>query len=239
MKFNDNKGFSANTKSLVVRILSIVGISLIGYLLWRYLLIPYSGKVVKAMTTNEVIASVALFVSIASIIIRFADTILHQSFTAKRKLSLSIDTAKQHAIITCKVENCSKKRIVPQNIYMMIEEGIERDNVVEFPYLLRHEQGAFDCVFATLCKGGGFTHLPEHLLEESFKGKFRKIIRLKHLSSETIMFIDPGEEFSEDVLITLKPGCYRVTVVWTSVKEDCICGTKEFFIEETGGENSG
>ena len=61
--------------------------------------------------------------------------------------------------------------------------------------------------------------------------KYRKIIKLKHLSSETIMFIDPGEEFSEDVILHLNSGIYRVTAVWTSVKEDCICGTKQFIIE--------
>ena len=40
--------------------------------------------------------------------------------------------------------------------------------------------------------------MPEHLLSEEFYNKFREIVRLKHLTSETIMFIDPGEEFSED-----------------------------------------
>lgn len=54
---------------------------------------------------------------------------------------------------------------------------------------------------------------------------------MKHLSSETIMFVDPGEEFSEDVILKLSKGIYKATIVWTSVKEDCICCTKEFIME--------
>ncbi len=230
MKFNNNKNFSANRKSTIIRLCAVLLVAGIGLGIWAFI-IPYSNQAVKSMTINEVIASATLFISLGTIVIKISENVLRQNFTAKRKISIEAKPQGDYAIITCRIENCSKKRIIPQNIYLMVEAGIERDGIIEFPYLLKHEEGEFDCVFASLCKQGGFTCLPDHLLEDSFKAQYRKIIKLKHLSSETIMFIDPGEEFSEDVTLKLSKGTYRATIVWTSVKEDCICGTKQFMIE--------
>lgn len=230
MKFNNNKNFSANRKSTIIRLCAVALIVVIGLVILA-IIIPYSNKAVKLMTVNEVIASATLFITLGTVVIKISENILKQNFTAKRKISIESKTEGEYAIITCRIENCSKKRIVPQNIYLMVESGVEKDGIVEFPYLLKHEEGEFDCIFASLCKQGGFTCLPNHLLEECFKTQYRKIIKLRHLSSETIMFIDPGEEFSEDVTLKLSKGIYKATVVWTSVKEDCICGTKQFIIE--------
>lgn len=230
MKFNNNKNFSANRKSVIIRLCAVIFIALIGLTILA-LIIPYSNQAVKSMTINEVIASATLFISLGTIVIKISEAVLKQNFTAKRKISIETETQGEYAIVTCRIENCSKKRIVPQNIYLMVEAGIEKEGIIDFPYLLKHEEGEFDCVFASLCKQGGFTCLPDHLLEDNFKAQYRKIIKLKHLSSETIMFIDPGEEFSEDVTLKLSKGIYKATIVWTSVKEDCICGTKQFIIE--------
>ncbi len=229
MKYNNNKTFSADRKSMIIRLCAVIIIAIIGFVLWLFI-VPYSNQAVKTMSINEVIASATLFISLGTIVIKISENVLKQNFTAKRRISIDIKTQGQYSIITCGIENCSKKRIVPQNIYLMVEAGVEKDGMVNFPYLLKHEEGEFDCVFASLCKQGGFTCLPEHLLEPEFKQQYRKIIKLKHLSSETIMFIDPGEEFSEDVTLKLDKGIYKATIVWTSVKEDCICGTREFII---------
>lgn len=229
MKFNNNKHISANKKNKIVQIIIIFFLIIIGICFWL-LVIPYVTSYVQELTVNEVLASITLFLTIAKIISSLANSILKNNFQAKRKISLNIDTKVDFAIITCTIENCSKKRIIPQNIYMMIEEGILNNNTAEFPYLLKHEKGEFDCVFAKYCKNGGVSTFPDYLIPSSYKNNFRKILPLKHLSSETIMFIDPGEEFSEDVVLKLKSGVYRITVVWTSVKEDCICCTKEFVI---------
>ncbi|MBD5145457.1 MAG: hypothetical protein HDT21_06035 [Ruminococcus sp.] len=229
MKFNNNKNFSANRKSIIIRLCAVVFIVVIGFVILA-LIIPYSNQAVKSMTINEVIASTTLFISLGTIVIKISENVLRQNFTAKRKLTIETKSQDNYAIITCRIENCSKKRIIPQNIYLMVEAGIEKDGIIDFPYLLKHEEGEFDCVFASLCKQGGFICLPDHLLEDDFKAQYRKIIKLKQLSSETIMFIDPGEEFSEDVILKLEKGIYKATIVWTSVEEDCICGTKQFVI---------
>ncbi len=228
MKYN-NKIISAGKKRFIIHLITIFFVIIIAVFLWLWL-IPYCKKVVKGLTVNEMVASAALFVTLASLILKFSDKILKMDSIAKRKILLDVKAVNNYANITCKISNCSTKRIIPQNVYLMVEEGIMKNNMASFPYLLRHEKDEFDCVFASICKKGGITRVPEHLLSEEFYNKFREIVRLKHLTSETIMFIDPGEEFSEDTIFKLTPGVYRVTVVWTSVKEDCICCTKEFVI---------
>ena len=230
MKFNSNKNFPANKKSVVIRLCAVALIALIGVVILA-LIVPYSNQAAKKMTVNEVIASATLFISLGTIVIKVSENILKQSFTTKRKISIESKIQGEYIIITGRIENLSRKRIIPQNIYLMVESGIEKNGIAEFPYLLRHEEGEYDCVLSSLCRQGGFTRLPEHILEEEFKTQYRQIIKMKHLSSETIMFVDPGEEFSEDVILKLSKGIYKATIVWTSVKEDCICCNKEFIME--------
>ena len=230
MKFNSNKNFPANKKSVVIRLCAVAFIALIGVVILA-LIVPYSNQAAKKMTVNEVIDSATLFISLGTIVIKVSENILKQSFTTKRKISIESKIQGEFIIITGRIENLSRKRIIPQNIYLMVESGIEKNGIAEFPYLLRHEEGEYDCVLSSLCRQGGFTRLPEHILEEEFKTQYRQIIKMKHLSSETIMFVDPGEEFSEDVILKLSKGIYKATIVWTSVKEDCICCTKEFIME--------
>ena len=230
MKFNSNKNFPANKKSVVIRLCAVALIALIGVVILA-LIVPYSNQAAKKMTVNEVIASATLFISLGTIVIKVSENILKQSFTTKRKISIESKIQGEYIIITGRIENLSRKRIIPQNIYLMVESGIEKNGIAEFPYLLRHEEGEYDCVLSSLCRQGGFTRLPEHILEEEFKTQYRQIIKMKQLSSETIMFVDPGEEFSEDVILKLSKGIYKATIVWTSVKEDCICCTKEFIME--------
>ena len=193
-------------------------------------LIPKSQEIAGNLTINELIASITLFITLGTIVVKISEGILQQNYTTKRRILLYTSTKGEYTTITCKIENCGSKRIVPQNIYLMVEQGLERDGVIIFPYLLKHEEGEFDCIFADLCKKGGFSCLPEHLLPKEFQGLYRKIVKMQHLSSETILFVDPGEEFSEDITIKLNNGVYKATVVWTSVKEDCICTTKEFIV---------
>lgn len=229
MKFNNNKSLSANRKSAFIRIGVITLIIVIAIILWAAL-IPQAKKIAGTLTINELIASITLLISLGTIVVKISEKILQQSYTAKRRISLDTSTKGEYTTVTCKIENCGTKRIVPQNIYLMVEQGLEKDGVITFPYLLKHEEGEFDCVFANLCKKGGFSCLPDHLLLTEFKGLYRKIVKMQHLSSETILFVDPGEEFSEDITMRLGTGVYKATVVWTSVKEDCICTTKEFIV---------
>lgn len=230
MKFNDNKELSPGWKKTLIRAFVIIGFILVAYGLW-VVLIPSITTFAVKMDIKELLASITLFVSLSTVLVKVSEKVIKTNYEAKRRISLYVKTVSNYATITCSIENFGTKRIIPQNIYLLVEKGIEENGQVNFPYLLKHEEGEFDCVFAKQCKAGGFASIPESMLPEKFKLSFRKIIKLEQLSKTTILFIDPGEIFSEDVTLKLEVGgIYKVTAVWTSVKEDCICTTKEFVI---------
>ena len=53
---------------------------------------------------------------------------------------------------------------------------------------------------------------------------------LTHLWGDWYYGVFTFEPVSEDVTLKLDKGIYKATIVWTSVKEDCISGTREFII---------
>ena len=59
MKFNSNKNFPANKKSVVIRLCAVALIALIGVVILA-LIVPYSNQAAKKMTVNEVIARACL-----------------------------------------------------------------------------------------------------------------------------------------------------------------------------------
>ena len=233
MKYNDNKKLSPWWKKTLIRVLVIISFFVIAFVLW-VVLIPSITTLAVGMDIKELLASITLFITLSTVIVKLSEKVVITNYEAKRKISLSIKTVDEYATITCSIENFGTKRIIPQNIYLMVESGTEESGQVAFPYLLKHEEGEFDCIFAKQCKAGGFISIPDSMLQEQFKHCFRKIIKLEQLSKTTILFIDPGETFSEDVTLKLEAGgIYKVTAVWTSVKEDCICTTKEFVVPIT------
>ena len=90
MKFNNNKNFSANRKSTIIRLCAVLLVAGIGLGIWAFI-IPYSNQAVKSMTINEVIASATLFISLGTIVIKISENVLRQNITAKRKISIHID----------------------------------------------------------------------------------------------------------------------------------------------------
>ncbi len=123
------------------------------------------------------------------------------------------------------------RRITPQSVYLFLDEGVRRNGFYEFPFLLKHEEGSVDCVLAKLCKQGKLTY-PRDILERDFKETYADFVPLRHLSAVSILFIDPGEEFTEDAIIVLPtPGAYRVMLIFTAVDCECVCASREFLIE--------
>lgn len=229
MKYNNNKSLTASKKGVYIRIGAIASICVLIAILW-IVLIPHVQNFADELTINELIACITLILSLGTIAMKISEKILQQNYKPKRRISLDADTKESFTVITCRIENCGTKRIIPQNIYLIVEQGLDKEGRIDFPYLLKHEEGEFDCVLARICKAGGITGIPEHLISSQFSNLYRSIVKMQYLSSESILFVDPGEEFSEDVTLKLQKGVYRATVVWTSVKEDCICTTKEFIV---------
>ncbi len=118
-----------------------------------------------------------------------------------------------------------------------LDEKITRYN---FPELLNHkEKGtSHDCILALRCMDDIVSYPRIEEISQEFDHKYENFghnIVLSHLSSDSVQFILPGEHFSEDVIVQLQKGVYRVTLVVTTKTEgcECTCSTKQFYVPET------
>lgn len=228
--YNNNKNLSSNQKRLCVLIVLSVVVVIIACLILKFA-VPFARKVAVGLQTSEIIAIISIIVTISIAIYKLSDLILSHTYYKKKSISLSTECQGDYVIVSCTISNKDTRRIIPSNIYIILEEGIQPKNSGEhadFPFLLKHEQGKCDCVLAQHCKNGGFKTVPDSVIDDKYKNCCRKVVRLDHLCEESRHYIDPGEEFSDDVIFKLSPGVYRVTAIWTSVKDDCICTLKEF-----------
>lgn len=232
--YNNNKNFSSNQKRVVVLICLGIVVLIISYFILKFA-VPLARSVAIELQTSEVIAIISIIVTVAIAIYKFGGMILSRTYYKKKSISLNTECVGNYVVVTCTISNKDVRRIVPSNIYIILEGGIEptkSGEFADFPFLLKHEKGQCDCVLAQHCKKGGFKTVPDSVIDDKYKAYCRKVVRLDHLCEESRHYIDPGEEFSDDVIFKLDPGVYRVIAIWTSVKDDCICTLKEFVKEK-------
>ena len=233
--FSNQKEFSPNTKKIAFAIVEIVAISAIAVFV-LFLLVPLVQKYVANYTVVEIITIITLIFTLARCVWGIGKNILSKCNAAKKSMSLTIEAYDGYTIITCKIANHDTRRIKPKDIYLFVERGVQpKDNnqIAQFPFLLCHEGKNQDCALGAICKlSVKLDKFPDHIIkEEKYKGVERWVIRLDELCQEGRHYIDPGEEFSEDVTMKFKEnGVYRATVIWTSERDDCICASKEFVV---------
>lgn len=161
----------------------------------------------------------------------------------KPSIKIKVETFKNFAKISCIYENNGGSQISPKNVGLFIDQGVLNDKektFFEFPFVLRHEteENKDDCKLSRLCRSeSNIEEYIELIVPTRFKDSFRTHIMLRHLSHESIKYIDPGEKFSEDIVIRLpEKGVYRAICIFTTKEPSCICSSKEFFITELGGD---
>jgi len=191
------------------------------------------------------------FVGVATLIVAvFA--ILGKSYSSfsekKHRIDASLDISvlnHTHVKVTACVHNAGTIKIEPFNISIFIDAGIcnPRSKRYEFPFLLKHEikdgKRKYDCILSEYCQTNKEFY-PKDLVDsystdKKFEKTFRTCYRLAHLSEESILYIGAGEDFSEDVILELdEPGAYRAILIVTAKDKacDCICRSKQFFIED-------
>lgn len=196
--------------------------------------IPALSPFLGTLKTNELIAVCAVVATMIGITVQLILYGLNLRRAQKSRLELDVATHGTLARITCSFENTGMKRIIPKNVYLFVDQGKEKQGVLCFPFMLRHETGENDCVLSKRCKAGGLVEFPHELRDkDEFANEYSHLVFLKHLSSESILFVDPGEKFSEDAVLRLpKAGVYRATVVFTATNADCTCATRQFILDE-------
>lgn len=240
-----NKKDSAPSKEKTTIVNSKIGIIILfAIVVWvglAWLIHSYN----NVITTAEVIVIIALLIAIGRLSWYWIRKIIRDSTASNKSVALRVESECGYTTITCKIANNDIRRIKPKYIYLFIEKGIEpKDDDetidVKFPFLLCHQNnGASDCQLGAQCKvsakvGKKLDEFPPGIVPKEFQtfecGK-RHVITLDELCQEGRHYIDPGEEFAQDVVVKLSKGVYRATVIWTSEgDDDCICATKVFVV---------
>lgn len=220
----------------VINIILILCITIATFLLLFNYVLPWlrGNSQFQSMTTAEIIATLAMVVTIVLASINLISASMNKRYSSKKQLHLEVTVSGENAIITSSVENKGSDRITPKTFYLFIDSGIEKQNngatIFDFPNILVHEGKDFDCSLARACKAGRVQCLPSNLLSSEFQNTYHACYQLKHISSELVNFIDPGESFSEDAIFKLEKGVYRVILIGTSVEADCMCAHKIFVV---------
>ena len=237
-KFMDWCARLSPTKRKIINMFFIISISIgSAYVLLVHLL-PYiiSHTGFATMTISEGIASIAVIVTITITAINLVIANMNKRYASKKQLTLSVDVQDSKVIITSTVENKGSGRITPKSFYLFINEG-KIDNKTgyieyEFPNILKHECGEFDCALAKKCKVTRIERIPDEILGDKFKNSLSICKILNHIASDSVNFIDPGEIFAEDMIFELSPGVYRAILVGITVETDCMCAHKIFVVKE-------
>ena len=240
---NHSKGPSIRGIRVLLAVIGIIVTIIIGVVVF-FRLVPFAKKLAKLIqeldyTTGEIISIVSLIITLSGIVWGIIKFILSKLSQPKKSISIEINTDNGFTIVTCKIANQSTQRIIPKHIYLFTEWGIqpsESNPQACFPFYLKHEERNKDCRLCVACnKTKQLTEFPEGIIKEKkYKNKKefeRKAIRLNELCQDGRLFVDPGEEFAQDVVLKFnKSGVYRATVIWISKYSDCICATKLFIV---------
>lgn len=228
MKF----GFYHKSDTLIIITVIVLSVTITAFMIG--VVIPKVAPLLNKLSINEVVATISVIVAMVGITVTVVLYRLDMRKAKKSRLEIQIETNGFLARISCSYENLGTKQIIPKNVYLFVDQGLENEGIFQFPFMLKHEAGEYDCVLSKRCKVGGLLQFPKDLQTESkFKNTYTALISLKHLSSESILFIDPGEKFTEDTVLRLPDkGVYRASIVFTATNADCSCATRQFFITE-------
>lgn len=225
------------TRRKIMNVIIVIMVALgSAYFLLKFI-VPYitMNSNFATKSTAEAIASIAVIVTVTITAINLVVASMNKRYSSKKQLALSVNVQRSKVIITSTIENRGTGRITPKSFYLFINLGkkVEKDGYVEyeFPNILKHECGEFDCALAKKCKAVRVEKIPDELLGDKFKNSLCICKLLNHLASDSVNFIDPGEIFSEDTMFELKPGVYRVILLGISVEADCMCAHKIFIVE--------
>jgi hypothetical protein len=186
------------------------------------------------------------------------------------QIDIQVDTSLVDNIVrfSASIQNVGDKRIAVRFSNLYIDSGVEaplqnQPNMsatkYDFPFILEHKvnnkDGQPDCILCSKLRENTDKQYEKRNLEypedalskendhNKYKNIFHKNIPLKHLSDESIKYIDSKEKFSEDVVMQfLKKGVYRVTFIvlpfddndpelkYGACGSNCQCATKQFYI---------
>ena len=208
-----------------------------------------------------VISAFALVVSLGTILFSVIEKISHNYHSTKKTIDLTVETNGEIAIFTTSIANVSHKRIQHKNVYLFVSGGKFLNGEWTFNLPIQHEsdEGKLDykeefCIYSKLlhlcdlekccvcCENKDFIklstmqserlqRLAKRYNEAIEKEIYHRTFIYSGLARASRVFLDPGEEFSDEIVLTLPHGIYRAVSIWIpDGEEDCACAVKYFSI---------
>lgn len=196
------------------------------------IIIAYKYFLSNSQDVESYMEVLAVILTVIGYIISITHDIISQQINSKFSLSLDINVDGKYARIRCCVENKGNKRINPNAFYLFIDQPLIDSNsgIYKQNHILKHDCKQ-NCQLSDLCKTNSVDKFErEFIIPHCDQGYF-SYKKLDLISSESILYINPGESFSEDVVVKLKKGVYRILLIGSYDKKGCLCANQQFVIK--------
>lgn len=226
--WNDEGGLSIKGKKILIYSVSIFVTVLLFYISYKYIVPKNSDNI------EIYISTLAVILTIVGYILSVTNNLIAHQMETDLILALNVDTKGNYAIITCTIENKGLDRINNMEFYIFIDQPILTTDIGIYKanHVLKHDCNyKYNCKFSKLCRDGKINKYPNEFKISKSKGYYG-FKKLDFLSPESVLYINSGERFSEDVAVKLNKGVYRVLLIgiWGKKKEGCLCANKQFII---------
>lgn len=227
--WNDGEGLSIRCKKILIYVASVFLTVLLFYIAYEFI-IPKNSENIEIY-----ISAVAVILTIVGYILSITNSLVSQQMDTDLILSLDVETKENYAIITCAIENKGMNRISNMDFYMFIDQPVlDTDiGIYQVNHVLKHDcSHKYNCKFSLLCKNGGINEYPAEFKLQESEDVYYDAKKLDFLSPESVLYVNPGERFSEDVVVKLNQGVYRVLLIgiFGKKRNGCSCANKQFII---------
>ncbi|MGV8017327.1 MAG: hypothetical protein AB2L26_03945 [Ignavibacteria bacterium] len=211
---SERKGLEKNISVRKVTVISIIVLSLfmIVISIWY-----------KEHLITSFLAVIPIIISIYTLSQHY-----YEKNLSSTKTNVLVNSYGNKAIITCTLKSSHPKRLFIDKAYLFIDSGVQMDSVCKFKHVLKHEYGEISCQVEKKMTAGSIRSYKD--INPDDNGIFHE---LSHLSSATILYLDPNEEFSDECVVQLEKGVYRAMFIVTFKNADCNCAIKHFFIDDS------
>ena len=232
--WNDEKVLSIGAKRILIYLLSVVVSIILFYVTFNFI-IPTDAS------TQIYIQATAVLLTIVGHIINITNKLMSKQLSADVRVSLDTAVVNKDVVISCTVENKGFDHIDNMFFYLFIDQPVlnKTTHLYEYNHVLKHGHDYQRCTYKTFCalsEACSYHSIHEYPIElkaSSQVNDFYGFKELDFLSNSSVMYINSGEHFTEDVSFHLEKGVYRAILVgrFGNYKKDCLCANKQFIIK--------
>ena len=224
--WNDDGMLSVRARKIVIYLISFLVTLCLFFITFCYVIPKGNGDIELYISVTAVILTIVGF------ILSITNNLISQQLHTKLNMTLDIRTIMNHAIITCGIENKGQQRLDPVAFYIFLDQPVlnAEKGIYKVNHILKHDC-MHNCKLSELCRTKEINNYPYEFIDPKYKDKYYAVKKLDFLAPDSMLYVNPGECFTEDVTIKLGEGVYRVLFIGVFGKSECLCANRQFIIE--------